>query len=108
MSWVRERRRFRIHPVDRQLFWDSLKAWCAALVYLALVLAILAVTFGFAFGQTLPTACPPDAKTCKIITLTPQEEQALLGPEVVVDERRVHAGPRRDVADRGTVEPPRG
>lgn len=29
--------------------------------------------------------CPPGAKTCKVVTITPEEENTLVGPEMIFD-----------------------
>lgn len=54
---------------------------------LALVALIL-----LAFGRSAKSqpadlgTCPPGAKSCKILTITPEEEQTLAGPDMVWDQ----------------------
>lgn len=55
--------------------------WVSALVA---AVAVLGVTIAWAQSPD-PAQCPPGAKSCKVITLTPDEEQSLLGPNMIFE-----------------------
>lgn len=62
--------------------------WLMALaVGVGLVLLILFLFGGRrAFAQADPAMCPPGAKSCKILTITPEEEQTLAGTDMIWDQ----------------------
>lgn len=47
--------------------------------------SLLLLPFLIGATQALATDCPPDAKSCKVITLTPDEEQVLIAPRMILD-----------------------
>lgn len=49
--------------------------------FLAAILISLAATA----AQAAEIACPKPAKSCKILTFTPEEEQAMMAPKMILD-----------------------
>lgn len=58
------------------------RRWITLRIVFVLVLAMLAAVVA-AYADDYP--CPPGAKSCKVLTLTPDEEQTLIGPEMIFD-----------------------
>jgi hypothetical protein len=50
---------------------------------LALILGCWIAALGLAHGQAV--SCPPDAKSCKVLVITADEENTLVGPEMIFD-----------------------
>lgn len=58
----------------------------AAITFLLVVgLLVLGLCAGVLKAQEAGQ-CPPPTKQCKIITLTPEEEQTLIGPDMLFDQ----------------------
>ena len=52
---------------------------------IAAIIAIAAIILFFAAAAAFSADCPPGAKSCKVITITPEEEEALIGPGRILD-----------------------
>lgn len=50
-----------------------------------LLILALGVAAGAAFGQPVPVECPPQAASCKIVVITPEEENTLTAPNMLFD-----------------------
>lgn len=60
-------------------------AFLASALVVALLLVMIFGPIRPARSQPVEYPCPANAKSCKIITLTPDEEASLVGPEMIFD-----------------------
>ena len=71
--------------------------WPEKILLIGVAVAIVLIGLTVLARSDTPT-CPPNT-TCKVITVTPQEEQTLLGPNAILDMAVWAMRPLRDWAD---------